>query len=102
MAVAAVDGGGAEQSACCVSVSPMPGTPRNPHAALPPAAPSGAVPEAAPFAAAIDGSDGKSWHLPLEPLSSTSLEVHSPGEQPELDRLQVGGGSGGRGGGGRA
>ncbi|KAL4421036.1 hypothetical protein ABPG77_007511 [Micractinium sp. CCAP 211/92] len=48
-----------------------------------------AVPEAAPFAAAIDGRDGKSWHLPLEPLSSSSLEAHSPGEQPEVDRLQA-------------
>ncbi|PSC72974.1 glutathione S-transferase [Micractinium conductrix] len=47
------------------------------------------VPEAAPFAAAIDGSDGRSWRLPLEPLSATSLEAHSPGEQPEIDRLQA-------------
>ncbi len=57
---------------------------------LPCLATAPAVPEAAPFAAAIDGRDGKSWHLPLEPLSSSSLEAHSPGEQPEVDRLQVG------------
>ena len=49
------------------------------------------MPEAKPFADAIDGGDGKSWRLPLESLSATSLEAHSPGEQPEIDRLQVGG-----------
>lgn len=47
------------------------------------------MPEAAPFAAAIDGTDGRSWRLPLEPLSASSLEAHSQGDQPELDRLQV-------------
>ncbi|PRW59564.1 glutathione S-transferase isoform A [Chlorella sorokiniana] len=48
-----------------------------------------AVPEAKPFLDAIDGKDGKSWRLPLEPLSATSLEAHTPGEQPEIDRLQA-------------
>jgi glutathione S-transferase len=49
------------------------------------------VPEAKPFADAIDGTDGKSWHLPLPPLTATSLpQAHAPGEQPEVDRLQVG------------
>lgn len=52
------------------------------------------VPEAKPFADAIDGKDGKSWRLPLEPLSATSLEAHTPGEQPEIDRLQVRAGAG--------
>lgn len=52
------------------------------------------VPEAKPFADAIDGRDGKSWRLPLEPLSATSLEAHTPGEQPEIDRLQVWAGAG--------
>ncbi|KAI3436264.1 hypothetical protein D9Q98_002317 [Chlorella vulgaris] len=48
------------------------------------------VPEAAAFAAAIDGTDGKSWHLPLPPLTATSLPtMHAPGEQPEVDRLQA-------------
>ena len=31
------------------------------------------------MAAAIDGTDGRSWHLPLPPLTSTSLEPHAPG-----------------------
>lgn len=40
-----------------------------------------------PVAAAIDGGD---WHLPLSPLSSTSMpEPYSLGEQPERDRLQA-------------
>lgn len=40
------------------------------------------------FAAAIDGQDGKTWHLPLSPLSGASTpEAYSPGEQPQLDRL---------------
>jgi hypothetical protein len=48
------------------------------------------VPEAAAYAAAIDGTDGRSWHLPLPPLTATSLpQAHAPGEQPEVDRLQV-------------
>jgi hypothetical protein len=38
------------------------------------------VPEAEDVAAALDGSDDTSWHLPLSPLSSTSLECHAPGE----------------------
>lgn len=45
------------------------------------------TPESKEFAAAIDGTDGKSWKLPLQPLSSTSLEPHSPGENPAIDRL---------------
>lgn len=35
--------------------------------------------EGEPVAKAIDGQDGKSWHLPLAPLTATSLEPHSPG-----------------------
>lgn len=35
--------------------------------------------EGEPVAKAIDGQDGKSWHLPLSPLTATSLEPHSPG-----------------------
>lgn len=45
------------------------------------------TPEAEKFAAAIDGTDGVSWKLPLPPLNSTSLEPHSSGERPEIDRL---------------
>lgn len=56
---------------------------------FPPHSHTTAVPEAKPFADAIDGTDGVSWRLPLEPLSATSLEAHSPGEQPEIDRLQA-------------
>ncbi len=37
------------------------------------------IPEAAEYAAALDGTDGKGWHLPLYPLSSKSLECHAPG-----------------------
>ena len=37
------------------------------------------TPEAAPFTAAIDGTDGRSWHLPLEPLTSSTVEAYSPG-----------------------
>lgn len=48
------------------------------------------VPEAAAYAAAINGTDGRSWHLPLPPLTSTSLPTaHAPGEEPEVDRLQA-------------
>ena len=35
------------------------------------------LPEAEEFSAAIDGTDGRSWHLPLEPLTSSSLEAYS-------------------------
>ena len=31
---------------------------------------------------AIDGTDGASWHLPLPPLDSSSLEPYSPGNPP--------------------
>ena len=31
------------------------------------------------MAGAIDGDDGASWHLPLPPLTATSLEPYSPG-----------------------
>ena len=44
------------------------------------------VPEAEPYAAAINGRDGKSWHLPLPPINTT-LEPYAPGEAPEVDRL---------------
>lgn len=37
------------------------------------------LPEAEEVAAALDGSDGKSWHLPLYPLTTSSLECHAPG-----------------------
>lgn len=47
------------------------------------------TPESLPFAAAIDGTDGKSWHLPLPPLSATSLEPFCPGEDPARDRLRA-------------
>lgn len=38
------------------------------------------VKEARALSDAIDGSDGASWHLPLPPLTATSLEPYSPGE----------------------
>eukprot|EP00238_Polyblepharides_amylifera_P012278 CAMPEP_0196576202 /NCGR_PEP_ID=MMETSP1081-20130531/5527_1 /TAXON_ID=36882 /ORGANISM="Pyramimonas amylifera, Strain CCMP720" /LENGTH=477 /DNA_ID=CAMNT_0041894751 /DNA_START=244 /DNA_END=1677 /DNA_ORIENTATION=+ len=41
------------------------------------------------IAAMIDGEDGTSWHLPLEPLSWQSLEPISWEETPELDRLEA-------------
>lgn len=47
------------------------------------------LPEAEEVAAALDGSDGKSWHLPLYPLTTSSLECHAPGEVPERDTLQA-------------
>jgi len=37
------------------------------------------VPAARQMADAIDGDDHTSWHLPLPPLNSSSLEPHSPG-----------------------
>jgi hypothetical protein len=42
------------------------------------------------FAKAINGKDGSSWHLPLEPLTATSLEPRSNVEEDGLvchDRL---------------
>ncbi|KAG1673093.1 hypothetical protein FOA52_013163 [Chlamydomonas sp. UWO 241] len=43
-----------------------------------------------PVAAAIDGTDGAHMRLPLPPLNGTSLpEPYSPGESPELDRLEA-------------
>ncbi|KAK9819179.1 hypothetical protein WJX81_001160 [Elliptochloris bilobata] len=47
------------------------------------------IPEAAEVAAAIDGTDGRSWHLPLPPLTRTSLEPHAPGEDPPVDTLRA-------------
>jgi glutathione S-transferase len=47
------------------------------------------TPESLPFAAAIDGTDGESWHLPLSPLTPTSLEPFCPGEDPVKDRLRA-------------
>lgn len=42
------------------------------------------------LAAAIDGTDGVSWALPLPPLNATSSpEAYSPGENPEQDRLRA-------------
>ncbi|WIA38465.1 hypothetical protein OEZ86_001788 [Tetradesmus obliquus] len=46
------------------------------------------TPEGELFAAALDGQDGASWHLPLPPLNATSSpEAYSPGENPPVDRL---------------
>ena len=47
-----------------------------PHPALPWPAPHAGcalVQEGVPVAAAVDGTDGSSWRLPLPPLSATSL-----------------------------
>jgi glutathione S-transferase len=40
-------------------------------------------------AAAIDGTDGVSWRLPLPPLSAASLEAYEAGDAPEKDRLEA-------------
>lgn len=45
------------------------------------------IPEAEEAAAALDGSDDHSWHLPLSPLSSTSLECHAPGEHISMSQI---------------
>ncbi|MEW5302529.1 MAG: hypothetical protein WDW36_005306 [Sanguina aurantia] len=43
-----------------------------------------------PVAAAIDGTNGQHWRLPLAPLSATSQpEPYSPGEWPASDRLEA-------------
>jgi glutathione S-transferase len=38
---------------------------------------------------AIDGTDGRSWHLPLAPLDSNSLEPWPGGDDPQRDRLEA-------------
>lgn len=38
------------------------------------------VPAAKAMSDAIDGDDRVAWHLPLPPLTSSSLEPHSPGD----------------------
>jgi glutathione S-transferase len=39
------------------------------------------------FAKQIDGLDGKTWHLPLKPLTASSQpECYSPGDNPLHDR----------------
>ena len=40
-------------------------------------------------AAALDGTDGSSWRLPLSPLSATTLEAWPGGDTPEKDRLEA-------------
>jgi len=40
-------------------------------------------------AAAIDGTDGRSWRLPLAPLDSNSLEPWPGGDDPQRDRLEA-------------
>lgn len=46
--------------------------------------------EGEPVAAMIDGTDSKSWRLPLPPLSTTSLpEPYSHGDNPALDCLEA-------------
>eukprot|EP00951_Prasinocladus_malaysianus_P018280 scaffold145437_cov33-Prasinocladus_malaysianus.AAC.1 len=46
-------------------------------------------PDGEAAAAAIDGTDGKSWHLPLAPLDASSLEPYSPGENSEADKTEA-------------
>ena len=48
------------------------------------------MPVAKPFAEKIDGTSNGSWNLPLEPLSSTSLEPYSLGDNPALDTYYAG------------
>ncbi|KAG2493053.1 hypothetical protein HYH03_008716 [Edaphochlamys debaryana] len=44
--------------------------------------------EGEPVAAALDGTDGVHWRLPLEPLTATSFpEPYSRGDDPPRDRL---------------
>ena len=46
------------------------------------------IPEGEPVSAAVDGEDGRSWHLPLPPLHATSLpEPYSPGQPHARVRL---------------
>lgn len=43
------------------------------------------------LAAAIDGTDGKHWELPLQPLSKDSVpEAYSPGMSPQLRNSVLG------------
>ena len=87
-----VSGGGQSSASgvttACLSSSRQTAVP-DPSSMFSPACLHAAVPEAARCEAAIDGTDGASWHLPLPPLTATSLEPHSPGEAPALDRLQA-------------
>jgi len=46
-------------------------------------------PDGEPVAAALSGSDGASWRLPLAPLSATSLEPYAPGDAPPRDTLEA-------------
>jgi len=47
-------------------------------------------PEGEAAAEAIDGSDGRSWALPLPPLNAASMpEPFEPGEVPARDRLEA-------------
>ena len=47
-------------------------------------------PNGPPAAAAVDGEDGRSWALPLPPLSAASEpEPFEPGEHPARDRLEA-------------
>lgn len=39
--------------------------------------------------AIIDGLDGKSWSLPLDPITSTSIEPLSTGDNPPVDRFMA-------------
>lgn len=38
-------------------------------------------------AEAIDGRDGRTWHLPLPPLTASSLEPYAPGDNPSIDTV---------------
>ncbi len=42
------------------------------------------VPAAKDMSDAIDGDNSTSWHLPLPPLNSASLEPYSPGKQAAI------------------
>lgn len=45
------------------------------------------TPEGEKLASKIDGKDGSSWTLPLEPITKQSLEPLSTGENPPYDRF---------------
>jgi glutathione S-transferase len=45
------------------------------------------TPEGEKLASKIDGTDGSSWTLPLEPITKQSLEPLSTGDNPPYDRF---------------
>lgn len=46
-------------------------------------------PDGQAAAEAIDGTDGRSWSLPLLPLSASWIEPYTPGENPPVDMTEA-------------